>query len=493
MTRYCLKNRILEAISLIWKDRAVNPLPNILALRYASPQINQVWAQENKILLEREFWIAIMKAQSELGVAIPTEHIAAYEKVKQNIDLASIAIREKTLKHEVKSRIDEFNSLAKHEDIHKGLTSRDLTENVEQLQIKQSLEIIEFKAIAVLSRLAQLAMQYGETTIVARTHNVPAQVTTLGKRFATWAEEFLISYSRLTQLIENYPIRGVKGPVGTSQDMLDLLGDIDKLNKFENKVLEFLNFTQTLKSVGQIYPRSLDFEVVSSLFQLAAPISSMATTIRLMAGNELVSEGFSTGQVGSSAMPHKINARSSERINGLTTILRGYVTMTADLAGSTWNEGDVACSTVRRVALPDAFFALDGILETALTILDEFGAFEPLIQKELNQYLPFLTTTAVLMQAVKNGVGRETAHEAIKKHALKAVERVRNGHDSQLPENLLQDEILQLTKAQLEKILNNPVDLIGATPHQIREVVTKINRIVKQNPDAAKYVAQPIL
>ena len=477
----------------IWKDRAVKSLPNILSLRYASPQINQIWAAENKILLEREFWIAIMKAQSELGVDIAKSNISDYEKVKDQIDLESIAVREKTLKHDVKSRIDEFNSLANHEDIHKGLTSRDLTENVEQLQIRDSLELIRFKSIAVLSRLAQLSMQYGETTIVARTHNVPAQVTTLGKRFATWANEFLLSFNALERVIANYPIRGVKGPVGTAQDMLDLLGDIDKFNKFEKKVFEFLGFDNSLISVSQIYPRSLDFEVVSHLFQLAAPISSLATTIRLMAGNELVSEGFSQGQVGSSAMPHKVNARSSERINGLTTVLRGYVTMTADMAGSTWNEGDVACSTVRRVALPDAFFAIDGILETALTILDEFGAFEPAIQNELNKYLPFLTTTAVLMQAIKNGVGRETAHAAIKKHSLKAVERARNGHDSQLPENLLSDETLKLTKSQLEKILNNPIDLIGATPHQIREVVTLIKKIVKENPDAAKYVAQPIL
>jgi adenylosuccinate lyase len=471
----------------------VSYLPNILSLRYASLQINSIWAQENKVLLEREFWIAVMKAQSELGVEIPKEHINHYEKVKEQIDLESIRNREKTLKHDVKSRIEEFNSLAGQEDIHKGLTSRDLTENVEQLQIKQSLELVRFKYIAILSRLGQLATQYNQTTIVARTHNVPAQVTTLGKRFATWANEALIAFDNFEKLIENYPLRGVKGPVGTAQDMIDLLGDIDKYNKFENKVKEFLNFENSFFSVGQIYPRSLDFEVVTALMQLAAPLSSMATTIRLMAGNELVSEGFSQGQVGSSAMPHKINARSSERINGLTTILRGYVTMTADLAGNTWNEGDVACSTVRRVALPDSFFALDGILETALTIMDEFGAFEPLIQKELNDYLPFLTTTAVLMQAIKNGVGREAAHSAIKKHALKAIERLRNGHEPELPEDLLRDESLKLTKAQLEKILNNPIDLIGASLHQVREVVTRINKILKANPDAARYIPEPII
>ena len=166
-----------------------------------------------------------------------------------------------------------------------------------------------------------------------------------------------------------------------------------------------------LDSVGQIYPRSLDHDVLSALVQVAAGPSSLATTIRLMAGNELVTEGFKEGQVGSSAMPHKMNSRSCERVNGLTVILRGYASMGAELAGAQWNEGDVFCSVVRRVALPDAFFAIDGLFETFLTVLDEFGAFPAVIEAELRRYLPFLATTKILMAAVRAGVGRETAHE----------------------------------------------------------------------------------
>ena len=166
---------------------------------------------------------------------------------------------------------------------------------------------------------------------------------------------------------------------------------------------EHLGFAHVLRSVGQVYPRSLDHEVLSALVQVAAGPSSFAHTIRLMAGNELVTEGFQAGQVGSSAMPHKMNTRSCERVNGLAVVLRGYASMGAELAGAQWNEGDVFCSVVRRVALPDGFFAIDGLTETFLTVLAEFGAYPAVVSRELDRYLPFLATTRVLMAAVRAG------------------------------------------------------------------------------------------
>ena len=214
-------------------------------------------------------------------------------------------------------------------------------------------------------------------------------------------------------------MRGIKGPVGTSADQLDLFdGDAAKVAELEQRVAAHLGFARVLTSVGQVYPRSLDFDVVAALAQAAAAPSSLATTIRLMAGQELVTEGFKAGQVGSSAMPHKMNTRSCERVNGLAVIVRGYLSMIGELAGDQWNEGDVSCSVVRRVALPDAFFALDGLFQTFLTVLDEFGAYPAVIARELDRYLPFLATTKVLVAAARRGVGRETAHEAIKEHAV---------------------------------------------------------------------------
>jgi len=284
--------------------------------------------------------------------------------------------------------------------------------------VRASLTLIRDRMVAALARLAARAVQFESLVMVGRSHNVPAQATTLGKRFATVAEELLIAYERVSQLIDRYPLRGIKGPVGTAADQLDLLGDPAKVAALEEAVARHLGFDRVLTSVGQVYPRSLDLDAVSALVQAAAGPSSLAVTIRLMAGQELVTEGFAPGQVGSSAMPHKMNTRSCERINGLAVVLRGYQSMVAELAGGQWNEGDVSCSVVRRVALPDAFFAADGLFLTLLTVLDEFGAYPAVVARELDRYLPFLATTKVLVAAVRRGVGRETAHEVIKEHAV---------------------------------------------------------------------------
>ena len=283
---------------------------SVLANRYATAEMQGIFSAEAKIVLERKFWISVLKAQSELGLDISASAIKDYEKVLNNVDLTSIDNREKALRHDVKARIEEFNALAGHELIHTGLTSRDLTENIEAFQIRQALNLVHDKTIALLARISEKASHYAETPIAGRSHNMPAQVTTLGKRFATAGEELLWGYERLTSLIDRYPLRGIKGPVGTSQDLIDLFGK--DFAKLEKKVAKELGFENILDSTGQIYPRSLDYEVLTTLVQLAAAPSSLATSIRLMAGAELVSEGFKSGQVGSSAMPHKMNARSCE-------------------------------------------------------------------------------------------------------------------------------------------------------------------------------------
>jgi len=333
-------------------------------------------------------------------------------------------------------------------------------------------------------------------TFECAVQDILAQATTLGKRFASAADELLVALDRLDGLLERYPLRGVKGPVGTSQDMLDLLGGNDaKLAELEARVAQHLGFTHTLTSVGQVYPRSLDFDVVSALVQLAAAPSSLAKTIRLMAGNELVTEGFQPGQVGSSAMPHKMNTRSAERVNGFAVILRGYASMAGELAGDQWNEGDVSCSVVRRVALPDAFFAIDGLLETTLTILDEFGAFPAVIERELDRYLPFLATTKVLMAAVRAGVGREVAHAAIKENAVAvALEmREKGTQHNDLFARLGLDSRLGLSDADLAALLAEPLSFTGAARAQVAAVVASVDVVLASDPAAAQYQPEPIL
>ena len=469
-------------------------IPDVLASRYASSQMSDIWSQTNKIILERKLWVAVMKAQQELGLNIPASNIADYEKVIEKVDLESIRKREEKTRHDVKARIEEFNALAGHEDIHKGLTSRDLTENIEQLQIKESLKLVHDKTVATLSQLAKLATQYSDLEITGRSHNVAAQSTTLGKRFASAAEETLHAYSKLNSLISDYPLRGIKGPVGTSQDVLDLFdNDEKKVQKLEQIVAKHLGFENVLTSVGQIYPRSIDFDVISTLFLISAGPSSLATSIRLMAGHDLVTEGFKEGQVGSSAMPHKMNTRSCERVNGLNVVLRGYMNMTSELSGTQWNEGDVSCSVVRRVALPGSFFALDGLLETILTVLQEFGVFKGAIKAEFEKYLPFLATTKILMAAVKKGVGREVAHEAIKKHAIAAALNMREGKPQDLISRLASEKVLNLTEAELNNLLTEPLSFVGLAQQQVSDITEKVAVIVKKYPQAASYTPSPIL
>jgi adenylosuccinate lyase len=471
-------------------------IPDILAARYASDELAALWAPERKVVLERRLWLTVLRAQRDQGVDVPNGVITDYEAVVDDVDLARIAERERATRHDVKARIEEFCALAGHEHIHKAMTSRDVTENVEQWQIRSSLELVRDRMVTALARLSTRAVEFDHLVMTGRSHNVAAQATTLGKRFATVAEELLVAYDRITELLARYPLRGIKGPVGTAADQLDLLdGDLERLAALDAAVAEELGFDRLMTSVGQVYPRSLDFDVVSALALAAAAPSNLATTVRLMAGHELITEGFTAGQVGSSAMPHKMNTRSCERINGLSVVLRGYASMTAELAGAQWNEGDVSCSVVRRVALPDAFFAADGLYQTFLTVLSELGPYQAVIERELDRYLPFLATTRVLVAAVRRGVGRETAHEVIRDHAVAvALEMREKGREhNDLLARLAGDDRLGLTEDELHALTADPATFTGAASSQVRAVVDRVTQIVDAHPGAAGYEPDPIL
>ena len=446
--------------------------PNALANRYATKEMVAIFDPVNKIIAERKFWITILRLQKAGGLSITDSDITSYEKVLEKVDLASIEKRERANRHDVKARIEEFNSLAGIEKIHIGLTSRDLTENIELIAIKDGLNLVRRRTLETLFLLEKSITKHEKTYMVGRSHNVAAQVTTLGKRFATCAQELLFSLSSLEELIARLPLRGLKGPVGTGQDQIATLGSIKDLSKLEEKLAKEYGFKNILSSVGQIYPRSIDFEVVSKLLQIASAPSSMATTIRLMSGFGLVSEGFKSGQVGSSAMPHKMNARSSERINGMMVLLRGYVTMAADLAGNQWNEGDVSCSVVRRVVIPDAFYTIDGLLHTFMTILNEFGIYEENINKELAEQIPFLATSQILTELVKKGMGREIAHELIKKHATTTTA-------SNFFNTLSSERDFPLSINELNNLIKDPASFAGSALEQSRQIADEIKKFTK--------------
>ena len=466
-------------------------MPNLLSERYASAAMNEIWSPERKIVQERRLWLAVLRAQAELGVEVPAGVVEAYEAVIDQVDLASIAAREAVTRHDVKARIEEFCALAGHEHIHRGMTSRDLTENVEQLQVREALELVRDRMVAVLARVGGLAATHADRVMVARTHNVSAQATTLGKRFADVAEELMIGLERVEGLLGRYPLRGIKGPVGTRLDQLDLLGDPAKVDQLEAAVATHLGFARVVDSVGQVYPRSLDLDVVSALVQAVSAPASATTTLRLMAGQELATEGFRPGQVGSTAMPHKMNARSAERVGALRTVLDGHLTMAASLSGRQWNEGDVSCSAVRRIMLPDAFLATDGLLQTALVVFEELGVFPAVIEAELARDLPFLATTRVLTASVDRGLGREEAHELVKEHAVSAaLDRREMSGAPGLVDRLADDERIPLDRGDIEALLANPAEFTGTAIDQVRRIVSRVDAIVARHPEAAAAVSE---
>jgi len=458
--------------------------PNILSLRYATPEINQIFSQEGKIQLERELWVQVVKAQKELGLDISQEDIDKLERAKSDINLEQIQEIETRTRHDIKAKIESYiQTSGASEIIHMALTSRDLTDNVELIQNKLAGEIILNKYTNILREFINKAKEYSNIVICARTHHQPAQPTTLGNRFANYAQELFHHLKAYEQTLIQLPFRGIKGPVGTQVDMTNLLGSKEKTKELEQKVANHFGFTKILTSTGQVYPRSIDFQLIANLNALAMPLDHLATDIRLMAGFDLVTEGFKKGQVGSSAMPHKRNTRSSERDCGFAILLKQYLMGAAMNTMMPFEEGDVRCSAPRRVILPDAFYTSDGICETSLRVLNEMGIYEKKIEQELNHYLPFLASTSFLMHAVKLGIGREEAHEIIKEYAVKeALEQMQGKTTNDLIQKLSEDETFKqynITKEALQAILDNKDAFLGRAKDQITELTSEITPYLK--------------
>jgi len=457
---------------------------SILAKRYASSEMRELWSPEFKIIKEREIWISVLKAQKDIGLDVSEEIIQKYERVKNEVDITSIELREKQTQHDVKARIEEFNALAGCQKIHVGLTSRDVTENAEMLQIKAALELVEFKTKVLLCVLARFAQTHVGLPVVARTHNVPAQISTLGRRFSSWIEELMLSLKHLEELRKRLPAKGIKGAIGTSQDLFELFGS--QYFAVEDKFMADNNLEILLVAPSQIYPRSIDYEVVTSLVQLASAPSNIAINIRLMSGIGQMSEGMEEGQTGSSAMPHKVNSRLSERVNGLLSVLKGNAVMIQELLGNQWNEGDVSCSVVRRIALSDAFYSIDAIFETMVRIMGRIEVFPEVIAREVNEHLPFLSSSRILAELVRKGFGREDAHAILKRHSLVAAKHFRETGENNLLKLIAADDKLKLTLSELKGFLEYSSATELATT-QAMKVIARALEESKSIPNASSY------
>ncbi|MBI5803301.1 adenylosuccinate lyase [Candidatus Pacearchaeota archaeon] len=471
---------------------------NVLSERYSSPEINRIFSPEGTILAERDLWISIMKAQKELGFGIPAEDIEKFERAKNDIDSERIRKIEIITKHDVKARIQDFvNISGAGEYLHLGMTSKDLTDNTEQMQIRDASRIIFGKNISAVRHLSEKAQEYEGIILAARTHTQPAQVTLLGRRISMSAEELLKHLGPFERFIEDYPLRGIKGAVGTQSDMLKILGSREKVEGLERIVAEYLGFKTVLSSPGQVYPRSFDLALASHLVNLSAAYENFTNNIRLMAGFELVTEGFEEGQVGSSAMPHKINTPHSERVKGLGNVMKGYQDMLSRISGEQWQEGDVSDSVVRRVAIPDLFYSADGQLETVLNIFNKMGAYPAVIRKELMTYLPFLATGQILAEAISRGIGREDAHAAIRRNTVaESLMRRATGETPKVLEKLAADPVFSnkgIGRDILIQVVSKWEDLLGSAKQQIEKVVKESKYWTDKYSKEASYEPREIL
>lgn len=442
---------------------------NQLATRYASKQIIQIFDLSKRFVLEREFWIEVLKLQKKFGMKIEATEIEKYEKVKEIVDLESIFNREKMLKHDVKARIEEFNALANSEVIHIGLTSRDVTENVELIQIKLGLRVIISNLSAILGIFCKLIKDHKSTYIVARTHNKPAQLTTLGKRYSDYAEELLSGLQEIEHQVVTLPFRGLKGATGTQTDLASIFSQAEII-KMEKLLAERFGFSLITSSTGQIYPRSIDAKWSSALLNGISSINSYATTFRLMSGFDLIDEIKEKSQVGSSAMPHKNNPRTAERINGLMEIARGFQHMLQNLSGNQWNEGDVYCSVVRRVAVPNLFYAIDGITRSALFLLENSVVNSNKINEEITKYLPQIISSKLLIELTKQGMGRESAHKLVSE----LIENMQDNSIKEFRERILKDTNFKISSSQIDGFFSGYESLVGNAVLQSETMIERL-------------------
>ena len=475
---------------------------NILSDRYASKEINHIFSLKNKYLLERKLWIAILEKQKDLGFSrIKQWKIEKYKKALNKINLKKIKEIELINKHDVKARIQHFNQeagiLPNQQIIHLGLTSRDITDNIDLIQIKEASNIIFKKYLAILYKLTQKVKEYKSVKMVARTHHVPAQLTTFGRRLAFYCEQLTIYLEDFFNLCKNLPFRGIKGPVGIQSEMLDILGSKEAVIEFDNDITKKFGFKKNLTATSQIYPRSFDYKLSVSLFLLASVCSNFAVTLRLMAGASLATEGFSKGQTGSSAMPHKQNTRSSERLDGLVKVIKSHTNAFADISIGQWEEGDVSCSALRRTIIPEIYYASDGVCETTLSILNKFDVFKAQLQKEVDENIEFLASSKLVVFFTKNGFGREQAHKMIKEYSniiLKAKREVKK--TKKLSLMLANDKEVKkknITQKKIEDIIEGQKTSLGLALEQADEVIKKSEQFITKNNSGKLYQGSEII
>ncbi len=452
-------------------NRYASPLTD----RYAGKEMSYLWSPQFKHSTWRRLWVALAESECKLGLDITEEQVKELAAHVDDIDFEAVAAKEKELRHDVMSHIHVFGTLcpAAMPIIHLGATSCFVTDNTELIQMRNGLQIIRRKLLKLMRQMADFAMNYKDMPTLGFTHYQPAQLTTVGKRFSLYLQDFLFDLERLNFECGNIPFRSIKGTTGTQASFLALFdGDHDKVRQLEKDVAAKMGFEKIVAVSGQTYTRKVDYFVLTVLSGIAQSAAKMATDIRLLANLREMEEPFGKKQIGSSAMAYKRNPMRCERVCSLARYIQNLPLNAANTHSVQWFERTLDDSANRRIVLPEAFLATDIILSILLDVTNGLQVWPNVIARRVMAELPFMATENILMAAVKAGGDRQALHEVIREHSMAAARRIKEaGGDNDLLERLRKDPAFASIADRFDELVN-PKDFIGRAPEQVVDFVT---------------------
>ncbi len=458
-------------------DSKYDTYDNPLTGRYAGKEMSRIWSPQYKHSTWRRLWLALAENEQALGLPITDAQIAELRAHLEDIDFERVAQIEKELRHDVMSHIRALSELCPQAApiIHLGATSCYVTDNTELIQQRESLKIIRGKLLLLISKLAKFCDTYKSLPTLGFTHFQPAQLTTVGKRFALYLQDFVLDLERVKRQIEELPFRSVKGTTGTQASFLELFdGDHAKCRELERRVAKAMGFDKVIFLSGQTYTRKIDYFVLSVLSGIAQSASKMATDVRLLASMKEIEEPFGKSQVGSSAMAYKRNPMRSERVTSLARYVMNLPGNAAMTEATQWFERTLDDSANRRLSLPEAFLATDVVLSVLIDISSGFQVWPKVIEKHVRAELPFMATENLLMEAVKRGGNRQQLHEVIRSHSMEASRQVKEfGKDNDLLERLKNDPAFACVKEDFDSIVD-PAKFVGRAPEQVADFLTEV-------------------
>ncbi|MDE7395820.1 MAG: adenylosuccinate lyase [Clostridiales bacterium] len=467
---------------------------NPLITRYASKEMAQIFSDDKKFRLWRKLWIALAESEKELGLPITQSQIDAMKKYADDINYEVAEAREKEVRHDVMSHVYAFGTQAKEAMpiIHLGATSCYVTDNAELLILKEALELIQKKLVAVMDKLRKFALTYKDLPTLGFTHLQPAQLTTVGKRASLWLQDLLLDYENITHTLSTFRLRGVKGTTGTQASFLSLFdGDGKKVDKLEALVTKKMGLSRSFGVTGQTYPRKFDYNVIAVLSMVAQSAYKFAGDLRVLQNMKEMEEPFEKSQIGSSAMAYKRNPMRSERMCALARFVVSLPVNEAMTACTQWFERTLDDSANKRVTLAQAFLALDGVLNLYNNIAENMVVYEKIIRKHIMAELPFMATEEILMACVKAGGNRQELHEKIRTHSMESARMVKaDGKDNDLIDRIKADPAFKTIHGSIDKILL-PENFIGRAAEQTEQFIKEeVDPILANHKDALSVKAE---